>query len=151
MIDNNTSKNSINDLITNLVSEPKTPQKTKNKGKLGAQAVQAELEFSLVVLLVELASSDQSFDLDEYNTIYLGLQRVFNTRRGKVREYVNRAILELAQFRGTKGHALNLKEHLSKEKITEVIEVIEDLIASDGTVDPSEIYHRQKIKKILLS
>jgi len=109
-----------------------------------------DLEFALTVLLVELASSDENFDQDEYHAITMSLQRVFDTDRAKAKEYINRASISISQVRGTTSYARLLGENLSLEERRMVTEIIDDLISADGQHDPFEIYHQNRIRHILL-
>jgi uncharacterized tellurite resistance protein B-like protein len=111
----------------------------------------SDLEFALTILLVELASSDQNFDQQEYHSITIGLQRIFGTERAKVRSYINRATLTLAQYRSTLPYAELLKANLNPLQLKEIVEIIDDLVDSDGQEDPFEIYHRQRLRGILLN
>jgi uncharacterized tellurite resistance protein B-like protein len=114
------------------------------------RASSEELEFALTMLLVELASSDNNFDQEEYHTITISLQRVFNTNRNKAKEYINRASVSLSQVRGTTSYAKLLYDNLSLDERKTVIDIIEELISSDGVQDPFEIYHRNRLRHILL-
>ena len=109
-----------------------------------------ELEFALTVLLVELASSDENFDQEEYHTITMSLQRVFDTDRAKAKEYINRASVSLSQVRGTTSYARLLSENLSLDERTMITDIIDELISADGQQDPFEIYHKNRIRHILL-
>lgn len=109
-----------------------------------------ELEFALTVLLVELASSDENFDQEEYHTITMSLQRVFDTDRAKAKEYINRASVSLSQVRGTTSYARLLSENLSLDERRMVTDIIDELISADGQQDPFEIYHKNRIRHILL-
>jgi uncharacterized tellurite resistance protein B-like protein len=130
--------------------EAKRAEARKQSKIEASKAVQHELEYALTVLLVELASSDQNFDQEEYHTICLSLQRVFDTDRTKAREFINRATVSLAQVRGTTSYAKTLRDNLPLEQREAIIDVIEELIAADGQMDPFEVYHRNRIKHILL-
>jgi len=109
-----------------------------------------ELEFALTVLLVELASSDENFDQEEYHTITMSLQRVLDTDRAKAKEYINRASVSLSQVRGTTSYARLLSENLSLDERRMVTDIIDELISADGQQDPFEIYHKNRIRHILL-
>ena len=101
-------------------------------------------------MLVELASSDENFDQDEYHAITMSLQRVFDTDRAKAKEYINRASISISQVRGTTSYARLLGENLSLEERRMVTEIIDELISADGQHDPFEIYHQNRIRHILL-
>ena len=108
-----------------------------------------ELELSVTVLMVELASSDQNFDQEEYQVICMGLKRLFDTDRSRARELINQANAVLSQMRGTSVFAYQLRDHLSREQRSVVLDMIDELISSDGVEDGFETYHRNRVKAIL--
>jgi uncharacterized tellurite resistance protein B-like protein len=110
--------------------------------------LQAELEFALTIILVELASSDEGFAHEEYNTITLGLRTIFGTERDKVQAYINRSILTLNNLRGTTEYADLLRNNLDKEQLLKIINIIEDVIGADGVEDSYEIYLRSKYRRL---
>jgi uncharacterized tellurite resistance protein B-like protein len=132
------------------IDEPKEGSQPSPKKVLSSTAPLHELEYALTVLLVELASSDENFDQEEYHTIMLSLQRIFNTDRSKVKEYVNRATVSISQVRGTTAYARLLRDNLSLEDRKIITDIISELISSDGKHDPFEVYHQNRIKHILL-
>jgi uncharacterized tellurite resistance protein B-like protein len=130
--------------------EPENPLVPTKKAVLSTRAPIQDLEFALTVLLVELASSDENFDQDEYHTITMSLQRVFDTDRAKAKEYINRASVSLSQVRGTTSYARLLGENLSLDERRMITDIIDELISADGEQDPFEIYHKNRIRHILL-
>ena len=115
---------------------------SKKKGKSGNQK---DLELALAILLVELASCDQNFDMPEYHIISLGLYRLFGTGKDQVTALVNQAQGILANLRGTSKFANLLKDNLSEEQRKAIMEVIDDVITADGKVDGYETYFRHKL------
>ena len=130
--------------------ESELPLVATKKVVVSTRAPIQDLEFALTVLLVELASSDENFDQDEYHTITMSLQRVFDTDRAKAKEYINRASVSLSQVRGTTSYARLLSENLSIDERKMIADIIDELISADGQQDPFEIYHKNRIRHILL-
>lgn len=108
-----------------------------------------ELELALTVLLVDLASCDQNFEPREYQMISAGLRRMFGTTREQVQALVNQANLVLKNLRGTNRFAQLLKDSLSSEQRQVVMELINDVIATDGVEDGFEVYLRHKLSDML--
>lgn len=108
-----------------------------------------DLELALTVLLVELASCDQNFDMPEYNIIAGGLKRLFGTTKEEVTTLVNQANLVLSNLRGTSKFGSTLKENLTQDERNVVMEVINDVISADGREDGYETYLRQKFAGFL--
>lgn len=119
----------------------------QNKGK--KRATRHELELSLTILLVELASADQNFDTDEYNRIVSGLKRIFGTDRTNVSTLITQANHALGNLRGSTQYAELLRENLSPEQRQTVLEVVEEVIHADGKIDGFELYVRNKIANSL--
>lgn len=122
--------------------------KQSNNAK-SAKILENESKLALTVILVELAGSDQNFDLQEYDAICMGLKRVFNIDRQEVQNLVNQANTVLAGLRGTTGFAEKLAKNLDADQKKVIIEVIDDLINTDGKVDGFEIYLKQKFIRII--
>lgn len=123
-------------------------QKKKNLAKeKGIETRQ--LEVALAVILVDLASCDGSFDQTEYTIIMSGLMSVFGTPKDEVSALVNQAKVQLQGMRGTSGSAALLKQYLDMEEKTAIVEIIDELIASDGIEDGFETYLRAKTIDLL--
>lgn len=122
---------------------------TNKQRKHTPQASLNELELALTVLLVDLASSDQDFDQQEYTVIVYGLMRLFGTQKQHVSTLVNQAQNQLRNMRGINRFSSLLKENLSLEQREAVMEIVEDLIHSDGEEDDYEIYLRHKLMGLL--
>lgn len=118
---------------------------SSKEGKLNKR----ELELALTVLLVELASCDQSFDMPEYHIISLGLYRMFGTSKDQVTALINQAQTVLQNLRGTSRFAGLLKDNLGEEQRRSILEIIDDLITADGKVDGYETYLRHKLAGLL--
>jgi uncharacterized tellurite resistance protein B-like protein len=108
-----------------------------------------ELEVALAVILVDLAGADGSFEQAEYSVIVSGLSRVFGTAKDEVTPLVNQAKNILQGLRGTSSQAALLKQYLTQEEKISVMDVIDDLIASDGVEDGFETYLRAKTADLL--
>jgi uncharacterized tellurite resistance protein B-like protein len=122
---------------------------THGIGKGLSKAKKKELELALTILLVELASSDQSFDGPEYQMIVLGLYRMFGTGKAEVGEMINQSLTILENLRGTSKFATMLKENLSEAERIAVMEVMDEVIMADGVIDGYEVYLRIKLAKLL--
>ena len=130
-----------NNMLTQHIQSVFKSGKTKNSKK--------ELELALTVLLVDLACCDQHFDQQEYHVITRGLKRVFGTQGAEVSNLINEALETLQQLRGTGRFATLLKDQLSVEDKRAIMEVIEEVIAADGTEDGFETYLRHKFAGLL--
>jgi uncharacterized tellurite resistance protein B-like protein len=145
----NNLKKSFSESIKRAI-EVKELEKKELK-RLEESASRQELEQALTVLLVELASSDQNFDQEEYQTICMSLKRLFNTDRSEARRLINQANTILSQMRGTTVFAYLLRDNLEKSEREVIADIIDELVATDGEVDDFEIFHRERIKSIILS
>lgn len=110
---------------------------------------QKEIAFAVTILLVELSSSDQNFDLTEYNVISNGLRRLFGASKEDVTSLVNQATVILQNLRGTSQFSGFLKDNLGLDERKLVLELIDELINADGKVDDYEIFLRHKYIRTL--
>jgi uncharacterized tellurite resistance protein B-like protein len=117
----------------------------KGKNKLQKR----ELEFALTVLLVDLASCDQNFDMREYTLIQNGLKRVFGTTKDEVSALVNEANNTLKNLRGSSRFAVQLKDQLGLDQRIAIMEVVNDVIGADGVEDGFETYLKHKFTELL--
>lgn len=118
---------------------------TPSKSKLKKQ----DLELALAVLLVDLASCDQNFEMREYNIIQNGLKRIFGTTKDEVSKLINQANNTLKNLRGTSRFATELKDNLDPQARQAIFQVIEEVIAADGVEDGFETYMRHKFADLL--
>ena len=109
----------------------------------------SDIQFAVTVLLVDLASCDQNFDAQEYETICVGLKRLFGTTPAQVKDLVHQAKLTLGNLRGLERFANLLREHLSEDEKVKVFEVIDEVIKADGVEDGFEIFLRMKFASML--
>jgi len=124
-------------------------RKKVDGSKFKSKADKKQLELAVSVLLVDLASCDQSFDPEEYQVISMGLMRLFGTSKTEVTNLVNQAKVQLANMRGVSRFAATLTESLSKDERREIMEVIDEVIMADGEEDGFETYVRNKLKGLL--
>ena len=117
--------------------------------KRGSAKARSELELALTVLLVELASADQSFEQSEYQLIANGLKSLFGTPKSEIQALVNQANNILANLRGTSRFAELLRDNLTEVQRQAVVDIINEMIAADGREDGFEVYLRNKIATIL--
>lgn len=122
---------------------------TNKQRKHTPTATTNQLELALTVLLVDLASSDQTFDQQEYTVIVYGLMRLFGTQKHDVSTLVNQAQNQLRNMRGIERFGSLLKDNLSIDQREAIMEIVEDLIHSDGEVDEFEVYLRHKLMGLL--
>ncbi len=139
----------INEALEDLFAKnQKTNHTERAKAKL-PQSNKRELELALAVLLVDLASSDQNFDMSEYNTIATGLQRIFGTKPSEIQALINQANLVIKNLRGTSKFAQLLRDSLDQEERDHVMSVIDEVISADGIEDGFETYLRHKFADLL--
>lgn len=129
----------------------KTEQMNKKKASMSKDKGidSKQLEVALAVILVDMASCDGSFDQSEYNIIMSGLMSVFGTPKDEISGLVNQAKVQLQGMRGTNSSAAILKKYLDDDEKKAVVEIIDDLIASDGVEDGFETYLRAKTVDLL--
>lgn len=108
-----------------------------------------DIELAVIVILVDLASSDSNFDSREFMTICIGMQRLFGISQSDVTKLISQANQILAGMRGVDKFATLLKETLDEEKREQVLEVIKNVIAADGKVDDMEVYLQHKFQSLL--
>lgn len=108
-----------------------------------------ELELAVAVLLVDLARADQNFDRREYNTICVGLKRLFGTSPQEVTALIHKATLALSGLRGVNKFGDLLRESLKPEERAKIMEIIDEVIKADGTEDGFETYLRAKFADLL--
>ena len=144
---NNILHSAVQDIFLNndRILERQMPARRGNKAALPKK----DLELALSVLLVELAGSDQTFDVQEYNIIQNGMRRVFGTTKAEVTALINQANQTLKNLRGTSRFGNLLKENLDPQQRLVIMEVIEDVIAADGVEDGFETYLRHKFADLL--
>lgn len=108
-----------------------------------------DLHLAVVVILVDLASTDSNFDSREYMTICVGMQRLFGISQAAVTKLISQANQVLASMRGVDRFATLLKEHIDIEKRQQIMQVIDNVIAADGREDDFEIYLKHKFAFLL--
>lgn len=108
-----------------------------------------ELHLAVVVILVDLASTDSNFDSREYMTICVGMQRLFGISQATVTKLIAQANQVLASMRGVDRFATLLKEQIDIEKRQQIMQVIDNVIAADGREDDFEIYLKHKFAFLL--
>ncbi len=119
------------------------------KSQAQGKKYSANLPLALAVVLVELASSDQSFDPPEYNAICSGLKRLFGATREEVTALINQANVVLGNLRGTSEYTELLQKNLSDEDKLAALDVFDEVINADGKIDGYEQYLRHKFTKLL--
>lgn len=108
-----------------------------------------DLHLAVVVILVDLASTDSNFDSREYMTICVGMQRLFGISQSAVSALISQANQILTTMRGVDRFATLLKEQIDIEKRKQIMQVIDNVIAADGHTDDFEIYLKHKFGSLL--
>lgn len=116
-----------------------------NKFKRLPAQKRREVELAVTVLLVDLASSDQDFEIAEYNAILVGLKKLFGTTSEQVKSLINQATLILKNLRGTSKFTEQIKTTLSTQERQKVMQIVDEVISADGFEDGYETYLRQRI------
>jgi len=132
------------DTLNNLFSQNQQKNQKKQNFKRAKGVTDKDLEVALTVILVDLASSDQNFEPQEYTVIQKGLARMFGTNKTEVSPLVNQAKIILGNMRGTGSSLKILKENLDLEQRQTVMEIIDEVIDTDGVEDGFEVYLRTK-------
>ncbi|MFM1848226.1 MAG: hypothetical protein RL417_1700 [Pseudomonadota bacterium] len=123
-------------------------RRQQKKDKLGA-IEKNDLHLAVVVLLVDLASTDSNFDSREFLTICVGMQRLFGISQPQVTKLISQANQIIASMRGVDRFATLLKEQVDEETRKQIMEIIHNVIAADGHEDDFEIYLKHKFKFLL--
>lgn len=144
---NDILRGAINNIFTNHNSVIDRGAQHFAKGKSKLQ--KRELEFALTVLLVDLASCDQNFEMREYTIIQNGLKRVFGTSKDEVSALINQANNTLKNLRGSSRFAIQLKEQLTLDQRLAIMDVVNDVISADGVEDGFETYLKHKFSDLL--
>lgn len=143
-----------NQLFSNTVRDIfNTHNRTTGSVKGGGRGLnskdQSELALALTVILVEIASSDQNFEMREYTSIQEGLKSIFGTSKSDSQVLINQATTILANLRGSSRYAELLRESLSEPERLSILRIVDDLINADGRQDGFELYLRQRLTKAL--
>lgn len=150
MSSNSNSKSPFSSTIENIfLQNQKVNQPKLNKISDEKKVSKRDLELALTVILVDLASADQNFDMQEYNTICSALNRLFGTNPIETKNLINQATLVIKNLRGTSKYAALLKEYLSVEERQKIMSVVDEVICADGVEDGFETYLRHKFAEIL--
>lgn len=110
---------------------------------------QRDLEYALVLLLVELATCDDGFDEPERYAITNGMARLFGTVPSDVAILISRAQHTLNSFRSTTKASEILRQHLTQDQRHEIMAIIDNVIHADGKTDGFEMFHRHKFARLL--
>ena len=121
-----------------------TPSQEAFTGKNKKKPTQHQLEFALTVILVELATSDDDFDRNEYETICNGVAEVFSTSRAEIMNLIESAEAMLATFRTSTEYLELLSENATYGQKITIMKIIDEVIQADGVTDGFELYHRAK-------
>jgi len=143
MVDDNKNSKITAEALVNAFKDEE-PNKAK-KRKVSV----ADLELAFTVLLVDIASCDQNFEPNEYLIIGAGLRRLFGTSKDKVQSLVNQANTIMKNLRGTSRYAAFLRDNLDIQEKKAVMEVVDELIMSDGAEEGFERYLRTKLADLL--
>ena len=135
--------------LDQIFAEQHLSQTRRALSKKGSSAPTKDIEVALAVLLVDLASCDQTFNPAEYQIISKGLRRLFGASKEQVTALVNQANQIISSMRSTQTFLDSVKESLSREDKLIVMELIEEIIQADGKVDDFEIYLREKFRDAL--
>jgi uncharacterized tellurite resistance protein B-like protein len=144
---NTKSRGKFNDIIEKYLNKENFDAKGTEENDV--QVIDKDAEFAVALILVELASSDQNFDQEEYHIIYMALQTLFGCDRAKSRNLINRALLTLKQLRGTVPYVELLRDVLSDFQKENFIDILKEMMTADGVIDPFEVYHLNRIVSII--
>ena len=108
-----------------------------------------DIELAVTVLLVELASCDENFDAREFNTIVSGIQRIFGTKAEDIRKLIHEAKLAIQNMRGTDKFAELIRDNLQPEQKKLILDVIDEVVHSDGVQDDYEVFLKGKFLRLI--
>lgn len=108
-----------------------------------------DIQLSTTVILVEVAASDEAFQLSEYDTIAEGLRQLYGTGREEAKKFINQALILRSSLSGNSRHLELLRDNLTEEEKLRIARVIDDIISADGQEDPYEIFLRKRYRRAL--
>ncbi len=114
----------------------------------GQKKTREELEFSLAIILAEVASSDQNFEQREYTIIAESMKNIFGTSQAEAYNFIERARGILQNMRGASTYAEILKNSLNQDQLRQIMTSIENVACKDEQPTGFEIYLRDKYSKI---
>lgn len=136
-------------LVSQSQHHTQITRKRPEELKTNDNGITRDLARALTVLLVDLATCDQSFKQEEYHRIAACLQELFGSTRDEIKEYVNEAQTALANLRGTERQTALLKKHLTPEQKETVMAMIDEMISADGVENGFKSYRRNKFAEKL--
>jgi uncharacterized tellurite resistance protein B-like protein len=143
------SSSSVLSAFNSIFEQNEKLLKRSGKTKESGAASSHDLHLAVVVLLVDLASTDSNFDSREYLTICVGMQRLFGITQPEVTKLISQANQIIASMRGVDRFATLLKEQVDGETRKQIMEVIQNVISADGVEDDFEIYLKHKFRFLL--
>lgn len=108
-----------------------------------------DIQLSTTVILVEVAASDETFQLSEYDTIADGLRQLYGTGREEAKKFINQALILRSSLSGNSRHLELLRDNLTEEEKLRIARVIDEIISADGQEDPYEIFLRKRYRRAL--
>jgi len=119
----------------------------RTSGK-GQKKSRQELEFSLAMILCEVAGSDQNFEQREMTMVADSMKVIFGTSQQEAYTFINQARGSLQHMRGASKHAEILKSTLNDESLRQIMTSIENLATKDAAPAGFEMYLKDKYAKI---
>lgn len=131
-----------------------TPESLLNQlAKLPIQGASSnspmELALAVAVVLVEVASLDESLDKFERSIIHSGLQSLFKLSEQEVSQIVLTARNQIATLRGSSAEAQILSDSLDAMSKRRVGQLVDDLLNTHGGPQGFEIFLRKKLRDAL--
>lgn len=154
MADENKKKSEGPDFFSNAISgifanHNRNTQRSTPWLKANSTVKARDIELATAVLLVELASCDENFEQREFQTIVSGIQRIFGTKADEIKKLIHEAKLAISNMRGTDKFAELIRDNLQAEQKKLILDVIDEVIRSDGVEDDYEIFLRNKFTQLI--
>lgn len=121
-------------------------QSAKTTGKLHKGA---DVRVATAIVLLEIASSDNTIDKFEKSVIHNGLKSIFRISDQAALGVVAQAKSAIMSMRSSSAEASMLKDLLDPASKRAIANLIDSLIRCNGVVDTMEVYLRQRFRTLL--
>lgn len=117
--------------------------------KQGTVKSKQDLTLATAIVLLEIASSDNSVDKFEQSVIHHGLKALFKISDETAANVIVMAKAQLTNMRSSSTEASMLRDVLDPVSKRTMASIIDNLIKCNGVVDGMEIYLRRRFRDLL--
>lgn len=122
---------------------------SSGKSALSNEEKKLRLKTATCVILLEAATADDSFSDEEQRTVIELLKARYNMTDGAVRELIEKSEREREGSTDLWYFTNLINENMDNEEKYELMELVWDVIYSDGTLDKFENYIAHKLQNML--